>query len=69
MFQVIVDQIRMIRHVSGSEYGTLNDINVCQVDEMRKNDETGFLSSDGQSRNRYGEVIFEIVDSCEEKSK
>ena len=28
----------------------------------RWDDTTGFLSSDGQSRNRYGDVIFEIVD-------
>ena len=69
MFQIIVDHARMIRHVSGSEYGTLNDINVCQIDEMIKNDKTGFLSSDGQNRNRYGDVIFEIVDSSGKKSK
>ena len=63
VFQVIVDHARMIRHVSGSEFGTLNDINVCQIDDMIKNDSTGFLTSDGQRRNRYGDVVFEIVDS------
>ena len=61
-FQVIVDHARMIRHVSGGEHGTLNDINICQLDEVIKNDITGLLSSDGQNRNKYGNIIFEIID-------
>ena len=36
-FQVMVDHSRMIHHVSGGEHGTLNVINICQIDELIKN--------------------------------
>ena len=61
-FQVIVDHGRMIRHVSGGEHGSLNDINICQLDELIKNDLTGLLTSDGLRRNKYGNLVFNLID-------
>ena len=61
-FQVLVDHGRQIRHVSQSFYGAMNDINVCRVDPIVRDDTHGLLSGDGNNRNRYKEVEFTVYD-------
>ena len=50
-FQVVVNHARMIRHASHGGYGTLNDINMCHIDTIVRDDKLGLLTSDGQRRN------------------
>ncbi len=62
-FQVVVDHARKINHVSVSGFGTMNDINMCQIDIIVRNDDNGFLDSRGINRNMYKDVEFTVYDN------
>ena len=61
-FQVVVDHARKINHVSASGFGTMNDINMCQVDVIVRNDKYGFLDRSGVRRNLYRDIEFVVYD-------
>lgn len=61
-FQVVVDHARKIHHVSVSGFGSMNDINMCTVDVIVKDDDKGLLDTSGQTRNLYKEVEFTVLD-------
>jgi len=61
-FQIVVDHARKINHVSVSGFGTMNDINICQVDVIVRNNTHGLLDETGRNRNRYKDVEFTVFD-------
>jgi hypothetical protein len=61
-FQVLVDHSRMIRHVSTSCFGAMNDINICHIDTIVRDDIHGLLTADGLARNCYKEIEFVVYD-------
>jgi hypothetical protein len=61
-FQIVVDHARKINHVSVSGFGTMNDINICQVDVIVRNNTYGLLDDTGRNRNLYKDVEFTIFD-------
>jgi hypothetical protein len=61
-FQVMVDHSKMIRHVSVSCFGAFNDINICHVDTIVRDDVNGLLTADGNERNLYKDIEFVVYD-------